>query len=117
MNKELFKKLCMNYGKDANKELYELWNDELKDYDPYYLQLAIDNIVKNDKFFPTISRVIEEMKVMPYEEIPDWEKKRRMKEKGVEPEWLDKVFEDEEVDEETEKEFEDFKSFIEEFRK
>ena len=116
MNKETFKKLCMNFGKDANKELYELWNEQLEDYDPYFVDIAISNIIRNDKYFPTISRVIDELRNIPFEEIPIEEKKRRMKAKGIEPEWLDKVFEDEEPDDDTIREFEEFKSFIEDLR-
>mgnify|MGYP003293357869 CR=1 FL=1 len=77
---------------------------------------TINNIIKTDTYFPTMARILEELKNLPFEEIPTEEKRRRMKEKGVEPSWLDKVFEDEEVDEMTLKEFDDFKSFIEEFR-
>lgn len=117
MRIELFKQLCMNFGKEPTEELYLLWNETLEEYDPYYVEQAIKSIIKNDKFFPTISRVLEVLKELPYKEIPTEEKKRRMKEKGVEPSWLDKVFEDEEVDEMTLKEFNDFQNFLEDFRK
>ena len=33
MNKKQFKKLCLNYGKDANVDLYELWNYNLRCFD------------------------------------------------------------------------------------
>lgn len=117
MNKKDFAKLCMNFDKEPNVELYEYWNEMLEDYDPYYVEKAIESIIITDKFFPTYSRILEVLKELPLEEIPTEEKKRRMKEKGVEPSWLDKVFEDEEVDEMTLKEFNDFQNFLEEFRK
>ena len=116
MNKKDFAKLCMNFDKEPNVELYEYWNEMLEDYDPYYVEKAIESIIKTDKFFPTYSRILEVLKELPLEEIPTEEKKRRMKALGIEPEWLDKEYEDE-LDEETEKEFAEFQSFIKEFRK
>lgn len=117
MRTELFKQLCMNFGKEPTEELYLLWNETLEEYDPYYVEQAIRSIIKNDKFFPTISRVLEVLKELPYEEIPTEEKIRRMKKMGIEPEWLYKEYEEELLDEETEKEFADFQNFLEEFRK
>lgn len=116
MRIELFKQLCMNFGKEPTEELYLLWNETLEEYDSYYVEQAIKSIIKNDKFFPTISRVLEVLKESPYKEIPTQEKKRRMIEKSICPEWLDKEYEDE-LDEETEKEFNDFQNFLEDFRK
>ena len=116
MRIELFKKLCANFNKEPNEDLYLLWNDEFNDYDPYYLELAIHNIIRTEKFFPTISRVLEVLKELPYEEIPTEEKIRRMKERGIEPNWLNKAFQYESVDEETKNIFDDFQSFIKCFR-
>lgn len=90
MNKKDFAKLCMNYDKEPNEELYELWNEELKDYDNYYVEMAIKNIIANDRYFPTLSKVIEELKNLPPMEISVEEKIKRMKEKGVIPSWLEK---------------------------
>jgi len=89
MNKKDFAKLCMNYDKEPNEELYELWNDALKDYDTYYVKVAIKNIIANDRYFPTLSKVLEEIKNLPVMEIPVKEKIKRMKEKGVIPSWLE----------------------------
>lgn len=88
MNKNLFRMLCANYGKEANIELHKLWNEELKDFDTYYVEVAIKNIIANDRYFPTLSRIIEELKNLPPMEIPQEEKIKRMKEKGVIPSWL-----------------------------
>lgn len=89
MNKELFKMLCANYGKEANIELHKLWNEELKDFDTYYVDIAIKNIIANDKFFPTLSRILEEIKKLPPMEIPEVEKIKRMKAIGIIPSWLE----------------------------
>lgn len=88
MNKKQFVKLCVNFNKEPNEELYELWCEELEDFGPYYVEVAIKNIMVNDKFFPTLSRVLEELKNLPPMEIPVEEKIKRMKEKGVIPNWL-----------------------------
>lgn len=89
MNKKDFVKLCMNYDKEPNEELYELWKEELKDYDTYYVEIAIKNITKEDKFFPNLNRILEEIKKLQSLEIPTYEKIKRMKEKGVIPSWLE----------------------------
>lgn len=115
MKIELFKKLCANFNKEPNEDLYLLWNEEFKDYDPYYLELAVLSIIRNDTYFPTISRVLEVLKNISIE-IPEEEKERRMKEKGIEPEWLNKEIVNQPIDEETKKEYDDFQKFLKEFR-
>lgn len=111
MNKKQFAKLCMNYDKEPNEELYSLWNEMLEDYDPYFIEVAIDNIIQNDKFFPTYSRVLEVLNNIPPMEIPEEEKIKRMKNKGVIPEWFNKEIPESEIEEDDE-----FKTFIEGFR-
>lgn len=115
MKIELFKKLCANFNKEPNEDLYLLWNEEFKDYDPYYLELAVLSIIRNDTYFPTISRVLEILKNISIE-IPEEENERRMKEKGIEPEWLNKEIVNQPIDEETKKEYDDFQKFLKEFR-
>lgn len=116
MKIELFKKLCLNFNKEPNEDLYLLLNEELEDYDPYYVEVAIRNIIANDKFFPTLNRILEELKNLPPMKIPEEEKIKRMKDKGVIPEWLNKEIVNEPLTEEDEKEHEEFLKFIEEFR-
>lgn len=110
MNKDLFKMLCANYGKEPNKELHILWNEELQNYDPYYVEVAIKNIIAKDKFFPTLSRIVEELRNLPPMEIPEEEKIKRFKSK-VMPSWFNKEIEYQEGEEDI-----DFINFIEEFR-
>ena len=116
MKINLYKKLCMNYDKEPNEELFNLWNEMLEEYDPYYIELAVNNIIKNDKFFPTFSRLLEEYKNIPAVEIPQEEKEKRMRAKGVIPSWLNKEIINQPLDEETNNLFNDFNSFIQEFR-
>lgn len=115
MKIELFKKLCANFNKEPNEDLYLLWNEEFKDYDTYYLELAILNIIRNDIYFPTISRVLEVLKNISVE-IPEEEKEKRMKENGIQSQWIDKEIMDHPIDKKTQKEFDDFQMFLKEFR-
>ncbi len=94
MNKKIFKMLCINFNKDANKETYSLWEEELKKYDPIYVDKALHTIIKNDKYFPTLARIIDVIKI----------------------EMLSTETENEIIDEETQKEFDEFQEFIKAFR-
>lgn len=113
MNKELFRMLCANYGKDANIELHKLWDEELKDYDEYYLEMAIKSIIATDKYFPTLSKIIEAITSLPANEIPKEIKLSRMK---IKPQWVNKKVINEEITEEDEENFGDFQKYIQEFR-
>lgn len=88
MRIELYRQICMNFNKEPNEDLYLLWKEELEDYDTYYVEVAIKNIIKKDKYFPTLNRIIEELSNLPALEIPTNEKIKRMKAKGVIPSWL-----------------------------
>ena len=112
MNKKQFVKLCINFNKEPSEDLFDLWKEALEDYDPYYIELALKNIITNDRYFPTLNRIIEELRNLPCIEIPENEKIKRMKAKGVVPNWLGKNITSNEGEED-----EEFKTFIEEFRK
>ena len=112
MNKKDFAKLCFNYNKEPNEELYELWNDNLKPYDEEEIQKAINIIISQDKYFPTLSRVLEVVKEIVSKEIFI---KDETKYKNTS--WYGKEIINKEIDKETQKQFEDFNQSIEEFRK
>ena len=118
MNKQLFKQLCMNYNKEADKDLYELWEYNLRPYDEDEIQKAISVIVAKDKYFPTFSRFLEVVKDIVSKEEFDSEKsvREKMKRLNIHPDWLDKEIINEPIDEETEDVFNDFNNFLEEFR-
>lgn len=119
MNKQLFKQLCMNYNKEADKDLYELWEYNLRPYDEDEIQKAISVIIAKDKFFPTFSRFLEVVKEVVSKEEFDSEKsvREKMKRLNIKPDWLNnKEITNEPVDKETEEIFEDFNNFIKEFR-
>jgi hypothetical protein len=84
MNKKLFISLCMNYNKEADARLYELWEESLKDYDPYVIEKAVSNIMKKDKFMPNLNRILEEIKITNVEYTKEM-KLKRWKEQGIEP--------------------------------
>ena len=120
MNKKLFKQLCMNYNKEADKELYELWEYNLRCYDEEELSKAINIIIANDKYFPTLNRILEVVKDIVNKESIEYDEKY-MKEKminsGVVPEWFNKDIANQEIDKQTKKEYDEFMGFIEVFRK
>ena len=69
MNKRLFFMLCTNYNRDPDKQLYELWESNLKDYDETQIENAIKEIIKVDKFMPTLARIIE---MIDTTKMPSW---------------------------------------------
>lgn len=111
MNKKLFKQLCMNYNREADKELYELWEYNLRPYDDEELQKAVSIIISQDKYFPTLNRVLEIVKNIVSKEVFV---KDTTKYKNTE--WYGKKITNQEIDEETEKEYQDFLKYLEEFR-
>lgn len=119
MNKKDFAKLCFNYNKEPNEDLYELWEYNLRCYDEEEIQKAISIIISKDKFFPTLNRVLEVVKEVVSKEnceVSDCEKIDKMKKLNIIPNWLGKEIVNEEIDEEAKKDFEDFNIFIKEFR-
>lgn len=111
MNKQLFKQLCMNYNKEADKDLYELWNYNLRCYDEEEIQRTINIIISNDKYFPTLSRMLEVIKQIIEKKFFT---KDKIKYKNTK--WFNKEIINEKIDEQSKKDFEDFKRFLEEFR-
>ena len=111
MNKKDFAKLCFNYGKEPNEDLFELWQYNLRCYDEDEMQKAINIIITNDKYFPTLSRVLEVVKDVVSKEtlIKDETKYKNT-------DWYGKQIINVPIDDETQKYFNDFNNFIEEFR-
>lgn len=112
MNKKDFAKLCFNYNKEPNEELYELWNYNLRCYDEDEIQKTINIIISKDKYFPTLNRFLEIIK-----EIISKEDFIKDETKYKNTEWYGKEITNEEIDEQSKKDFEDFKRFLEEFRR
>lgn len=119
MNKKIFKQLCMNYNREADKELYELWEYNLRCFDEDEMQKAVGVIITQDKFFPTLNRILEVLKdIVSKENVikSELDIREKMERLNIKPKWLDKEIVNKKIDKETEKEFEDFNKFIEEFR-
>ena len=104
MNKKQFAMLCMNYGKEPNEELFNIWNEDLKQYDEKDIEKALNNIIKKEKYMPNLAKIKNELKNV-------------IKQNNGGIDWLDNEIQAEELDEETQKIFDDFNKFIEEFRK
>lgn len=88
MNKQLFKQLCMNYNRDADKELYELWEYNLRCYDEDEMKQAISIIISQDKYFPTLSRILEVVKDIVNKEVID-DRYKIEKLNKIKPSWYE----------------------------
>lgn len=103
MNKKIFKQLCMNFNKEPDKELYELWEYNLRCYDEEEIQQAISKIIANDKYFPTFSRLLQIVKEVVSKEEFDYNNEKHIQEKmkrlDIHPSWLDKETTNEPIDE------------------
>lgn len=100
MNKKDFAKLCFNFNKEPNEDLYELWEYNLRCYDGEELSRAINIIIANDKYFPTLSRVLEVVKDIVLKEtfIKDESKYKNTK-------WYGKEIINQPIDKETQQEY------------
>lgn len=63
---EITKLLEINYSKQLDVKILELWYEELKEYPKYRYEFAIKEIIKNETFMPNLSKVFEYLKK------PDW---------------------------------------------
>lgn len=119
MTEKLFAKLCFNYNKEPNEDLFELWEYNLRCYDEKEIQKTISIIISKDKFFPTLNRVLEVVKEVVSKEnceVSDYEKIDKMKKLNIIPNWLNKEIINQEIDKQTKDEFNEFNNFIQEFR-
>ena len=116
MNKKDFVKLCFNYSKEPNEELYELWNYNLRPYDEEEIRQAINRIIATDRYFPTFSKILESVKEVVARETLESGNDvyiiNRAKKFNIKPICLNKEITNEEIDEKDQKEFDDFKRFI-----
>lgn len=113
MDRKFFKMLCDNFGKTLNADLYELFDNELKDYDPILVERAVKKILDENKFFPTLSDIKNIIKDLPELKISDEEKIKRWNSKGIQPSWLN---EEQEIEEITEEELEELKDLLKDFK-
>lgn len=120
MKIDLFKKLCANFNREPSEDLYLLWNEELRIYDDEEIEKTLKIIMSNDNFFPTLSRFKEVMKEVLNNELDTFDSEKNVREKmkrlNIHPSWLDQEIVNEPIDEETQETFEDFNSFLMEFR-
>ena len=115
MNKQLFKQLCINYNRTADKDLFELWEYNLRPYEEEEIKKAFSLLMSKDKYFPNLNRILEAIKeVVNKEQINNTHKIEKLSK--IKPKWYKKEIINLEVDRETIKEDEEFKMFLEEFR-
>ena len=99
MTKELYTMLCGNYGKERDKETYEMYKRMLAGYDEKLIRQAIENIITTDKFMPSTARIIEEIKKLPRIELTEEDKLTRWNKEEITPTWVGKELQPEEMNE------------------
>ena len=64
-------RLCNLYGKSLNDEQMEFWYESLKDYELEKYRRAVGEYAKKNKYMPTISDILGEIRnLKPYEKAP-----------------------------------------------
>lgn len=70
MNKIEFKEitdlLAINYNKELDLKILNIWYEELKEYPKCRYEFAVKQIIKNESFMPNLAKVVE------YISKPDW---------------------------------------------
>lgn len=58
----MIKKLSLCYGKDFDEDQIKIWYEYFKDIKKEVLNSSLDKIIKNNKYMPSISEILEECK-------------------------------------------------------
>lgn len=85
MSKEDFVKgmklLSVSYGKEVNQEMLEVWYSMLHQYTTEQFSRAVQELIKTEKFFPSIAHITEQISKQSMEDFPEaedeWEEVRR----------------------------------------
>ena len=104
MNRRMYSVLCDNFNKQKSEDHYELLKENLKNYDPVYLERAINKIVSEDKFFPSVARLKEVVEMVSSEPLTKEEKLKRWEKEGIVPECISKEPQEEQIQDEELKE-------------
>jgi len=113
MKIELFNKLCTNYNKTPNEEIYLLFNEALKDYDELYVEKAINLLMVKEKFFPNLATIMDYIQGLDEIIVSEEEKIKRWNKKGIRPKWLDERIKKEPISKE---EHNELKKIIESYK-
>lgn len=117
MNKNDFKNLyvglAQNFNTKPNKEVFEMWYEELAEFDLKYIKQVFRKLMMQNKYMPTLKEVMDELKNVKYEPLTEEEKLERFKNEGTHPSWLDKEIKNEPM---TEEELEEWNEILKEFK-
>ena len=120
MNKKDFVKLCFNFNKEPNEDLYELWEYNLRAFDEQEIRDAFNKIILTEKYFPNLNKVLEVVKEVVKKENLEFNNESVIKEKikkfNINPQWINKEITNQAIDKETEETYNDFQNFLKEFR-
>lgn len=108
------KRLEINFSKKMDKHQKIEWYEVFKDLDFRFFCRTVREINKNNKFFPTIYEMREEVKKVldAFEEFTEKEKTYNFKKNGIIPKWLGKAIKSEPIEVEEKAELENIlKSF------
>ena len=120
MNKKDFVKLCFNFNKEPNEDLYELWEYNLRAFDEQEIRDVFNKIILTEKYFPNLNKVLAVVKEVIKKENLEFNNesviKQKMKKFNINPQWLNKEITNQVIDKETEETFNDFQNFLKGFR-
>lgn len=102
MNKKDFVKLCFNFNKEPNEDLYELWEYNLRAFDEQEIRDAFNKIILTEKYFPNLNKVLEVVKEVVKKEYLEFNNelvvKEKMKKFNINPQWLNKEITNQTID-------------------
>ena len=59
---KLYNQLLLNYNKEFDSDMFEMWYEELVEFDLKYIKQVFRKLMIQNKFMPTLKEVIDELK-------------------------------------------------------
>jgi len=87
---KLYNQLLLNYNKEFDSDMFEMWYEELETFDLKYIKQVFRKLMMQNTFMPTLKEVMDELKNVKYEPLTEDEKKEKFKNENVK--WLDKEY-------------------------
>lgn len=110
---KLYNQLLLNYNKEFDEDMFEMWYEELEQYGLKYIKQVFRKTMMQNKFMPTLKEVIDELKNIKYEALTEEEKIEKLQEQGIFLKWVDKEIKNEPM---TEAELKEFEDLLKEFK-
>ena len=110
---KLYNQLLLNYNKEFDSDMFEMWYEELVEFDLKYIKQVFRKLMIQNKFMPTLKEVIDELKNVKYEPLTNEEKLEKFKNQGIMPKWVDKEIKNDPM---TQEEIDEFNELLKEFK-